>query len=118
MTCPACNNELNTNARFCSACGRPAFDQPVHPVQTRMFRPRNGRAIGGVCAAFAQHFGWDVILVRLAFVAVALFGCGSPVLAYLIAWIVIPNEPYYFNAPPTQSTTAPPTVPMGSQPTA
>jgi phage shock protein C len=111
MNCPACNAEITDTARFCSACGRPQFAQLV---QTRIMRPRFGRAIGGVCAAFAQHFGWDVVLVRLVLVAAVLFGCGTPMLAYAIAWIVIPNEPKYFNAPPS----APVSAPMDAQPTA
>jgi phage shock protein PspC (stress-responsive transcriptional regulator) len=32
--------------------------------------------------------------VRLVLVVVVLFGAGTPLLAYLIAWIVMPNGPY------------------------
>jgi phage shock protein PspC (stress-responsive transcriptional regulator) len=41
---------------------------------------------------------------------IVLFGCGTPILAYLIAWIAIPNEPFYFAPPPV--------APVNSQPTA
>jgi phage shock protein PspC (stress-responsive transcriptional regulator) len=38
-------------------------------------RPRTGRVIGGVCAALAHRFGWDVTLVRvLAAVSILLPG--------------------------------------------
>lgn len=54
-------------------------------------RPRSGRVLGGVCAALAQRFGWDVTLVRvLAVVSIVL--PGPQVLIYLVAWLVIPNE--------------------------
>ncbi len=46
--------------------------------------------LGGVAAGIAQTFGWDVTLVRLAFVVASLFGIGIPV--YLVAWIVFPAE--------------------------
>ncbi len=54
-------------------------------------RPRSGRIIGGVCAALAHRFGWDVTVVRLIFVLSILLP-GPQVIAYLIAWVVIPAE--------------------------
>ena len=56
-----------------------------------LYRPREGRMVAGVCAGFAQRFGWDVPIVRLVLVLAALFGAGTPLVAYLIAWVVIPN---------------------------
>lgn len=44
--------------------------------------------IMGVCAGIADYFGWDVTLVRIAFVIAALFGVGSPILIYLIIGLV------------------------------
>ncbi|GHF17649.1 PspC domain-containing protein [Pseudolysinimonas yzui] len=55
-------------------------------------RPRTGRIIGGVCAALADRFGWDVTLVRVLAV-VSLFLPGPQLIFYVIAWIVIPAEP-------------------------
>jgi hypothetical protein len=43
-----------------------------------------------VCAGIARNYGWDVNLVRLAFVVASIFGFGIPV--YVVAWIVIPLE--------------------------
>lgn len=54
-------------------------------------RPRTGRVIGGVCAALADRFGWDVTLVRVL-TAVSLLLPGPQLIVYLIAWIVIPSE--------------------------
>lgn len=50
--------------------------------------------IAGVCAGFALHYGWDVSLVRLVLLIALLFGAGTPLLAYLIAWIVMPKAHY------------------------
>lgn len=54
-------------------------------------RPRSGRIIGGVCAALARRFGWDVTLVRVLAAASILLP-GPQVLIYVIAWLVIPSE--------------------------
>lgn len=58
---------------------------------TELRRPRFGRIIGGVCAALARRFGWDVTLVRVLAV-VSILIPGPQVLIYLIAWAVIPSE--------------------------
>ena len=71
-------------------------------------RPRTGRVIGGVCAALANRFGWDVVLVRVLAVLSILLP-GPQVLAYVIAWIVIPGEPTVVVVPASESTPA--TVP-------
>jgi phage shock protein C len=94
MNCPACQTTLNENARFCSACGSPLTPALYTRQWPRLERPRQGRRIAGVCAAFAQRYGWDPILVRLILVLAVFCGAGSPLIAYIIAWIVIPNEPY------------------------
>ncbi|AMW18893.1 DNA-binding protein [[Mycobacterium] chelonae subsp. bovistauri] len=47
--------------------------------------------IGGVCAAIAQRFGWDVTIVRVLTVASILLP-GPQVLAYLVLWALIPRE--------------------------
>jgi phage shock protein C len=54
-------------------------------------RPRTGRVIGGVCAALARRFGWDVTLVRVLTV-VSLLLPGPQLIIYVIAWVVIPGE--------------------------
>lgn len=58
----------------------------------RLYRSRDDRIIGGVGGGLAKYLGVDPVLVRLAIVALAI-AAGSGILAYLIAWIVIPEEP-------------------------
>jgi phage shock protein PspC (stress-responsive transcriptional regulator) len=58
----------------------------------KLYRSRRGEMIGGVCMGIARYFDVDVTLVRLIWVMAALFG-GSGVLAYIIAWIIVPEEP-------------------------
>lgn len=67
-------------------------------------RPRTGRVIGGVCAALARRFGWDVTLVRVLTVASLLLP-GPQLIIYVIAWIVIPGEAAVADAPPATAAT-------------
>lgn len=94
MVCAACGNTVNDTARFCSACGAPLAGAAYASQWPRLERPRQGRRIAGVCAAFAQRYGWDPMLVRLILVLAVFCGAGAPLIAYFIAWIIIPNEPY------------------------
>lgn len=55
----------------------------------RLTRSKTDRILGGVCGGVAQHFGWDVTVVRLVVVAAVVFGTIG-LWAYLIAWAVIP----------------------------
>ena len=60
-------------------------------AEKKLLRPRDGRMIAGVCAACARYFGVDVTLVRVLWV-LAVLGLGTGVLAYLICWLLIPQE--------------------------
>lgn len=97
MFCSKCGAQIPADARFCPACGmqQELLETPyAYPYgQRRIVRPRNGRMIGGVCLGIANHLGWDVTLVRIILVAL-IFGAGTGLLAYIIGWIVIPEEPY------------------------
>lgn len=54
-------------------------------------RPRHNRMIAGVCAGIARRFGWSTTVVRVVAVASVLIP-GPQVLAYVICWIIIPND--------------------------
>ncbi len=58
----------------------------------QLIRPRAGRIVAGVCAGLADYLGVDVNLIRIVFAVLTILGIGTGVLAYLIAWIVIPEE--------------------------
>lgn len=47
--------------------------------------------VAGVCTGVADYFGWDVNLVRLGF-GIFSFFYGLGVLAYMIAWVIIPED--------------------------
>jgi phage shock protein PspC (stress-responsive transcriptional regulator) len=55
-------------------------------------RRRDNRIIAGVCAGLADYTGIDVNLLRVIVAVVSFFTAGTGVLAYIVAWIVIPEE--------------------------
>ena len=50
------------------------------------------RKILGVCAWLADKFGLDVGGLRILFAAAIIFGFGSPIIIYLILYLVKPSE--------------------------
>jgi len=58
----------------------------------KMYRSVEDRKIAGVCGGIGEYFDIDPTLVRLLAVALVLAG-GSGVLAYILAWIIIPEAP-------------------------
>ncbi len=57
-----------------------------------LVRRRDDRIVAGVCSGFADYLGMDVNLVRVLVALVTLFTVGTGILAYLVAWAVIPEE--------------------------
>ena len=60
-----------------------------------LVRPVNGRKVGGVCAAIANHLNVDVTLVRVVAVLAILIPPFPMLLVYVICWFVIPSEDAY-----------------------
>ncbi len=58
---------------------------------TRLYRSESDRILGGVCGGIAEVYDFDPSLVRLV-TALLVLGAGSGLLAYLIAWLIIPTE--------------------------
>ena len=89
--CYRCGTGLPAGARFCSSCG--AVVSATAPTPGRpLVRPFIGRQIAGVCIAIAHANGWDVSLVRIIAVIGLIFSSGLVGVAYLAAWIGIPEE--------------------------
>ena len=72
-------------------------------VMAELRRPQSGRIIGGVCAALAHRFGWDVTIVRIIAVLSILLP-GPQVIAYIVGWVLIPGEQASTLAGPAQPT--------------
>lgn len=59
--------------------------------ERRLRRPTDDRVLFGVASGLARHLGLDPVVVRIAFVLLAVIG-GSGLLLYLIGLIAIPEQ--------------------------
>jgi phage shock protein PspC (stress-responsive transcriptional regulator)/predicted membrane protein len=55
-------------------------------------RSRQHRVIAGVCGGIAAYFQLDPVLVRVGFVLLALFTRGLGLIAYVVLWVVMPED--------------------------
>lgn len=103
--CQRCGTGLPPSARFCSNCGAPISVPQASPGRP-LLRPRTGRQIAGVCLAMARAYNWDVTVVRILTVLAFIFSSGIIGVAYVAAWIGIPEEPPAIPGPQDTSGTA------------
>ena len=104
MFCKQCGKSIGSDARFCSYCGarqaegyystspfaNAGFATPM--AVGPLVRPRAGRMIGGVCAAFAQQYNWELPVVRIITAVAGIVLIPFVVIAYFVAWVAIPEE--------------------------
>ena len=58
----------------------------------KLYRSKKNRKIAGVCGGIAEYFDIDPIIIRLITLILVL-PAGGGLIAYIIAWIVVPEEP-------------------------
>lgn len=59
-----------------------------------LYRSRNHKIIAGVCGGIADWLDWDPTAVRVAYVILSLASVVFPgTLAYIVLWILMPQEP-------------------------
>jgi phage shock protein C len=70
--------------------GPPPPGSPA-PAQRTVRRSRSERVIAGVCGGLGRYLGIDPVLLRVAFIILALAN-GLGLIAYVVAWVAIPEE--------------------------
>ena len=90
MYCNYCGKCIQDDANVCAYCGTRVGSVLA---RKRLVRPRFGRKVAGVCLGMAEYFDLDVTLVRVLWLVIA-FMTGVGFLGYIVAWIVMPDEPY------------------------
>ena len=97
--------QAGTGAGTPSSSPEPAADSPADSAGAgrsdttggaadgprRLYRARDQRIIGGVCGGLAKYFGIDPVIVRIIAIALVFAG-GAGFLAYLAAWLLVPEE--------------------------
>ena len=66
--------------------------QPGYSPPRRLTRSRDDVWLSGVCGGVAEYVGVDANLVRLLVVVGALFSFGTLFVAYIIAWVLMPEQ--------------------------
>jgi phage shock protein C len=90
MYCNFCGKVIQDDAHLCAYCGRRVG---MAVSRKPLMRSRRDRKVAGVCAGLAEHFDLDVTLVRVVWVVLTLVPPAPMLLAYVVLWIVMPEEP-------------------------
>jgi len=91
MYCNYCGKSIQDDANVCAYCGTRVGGVIA---RKRLVRPREGRKVAGVCLGVAEYFDLDPTLVRVVWLITALIPAGVGLIGYIIAWIVMPEEPH------------------------
>lgn len=59
-------------------------------MHKRLTRDTKNAILGGVCAGFANYFGVDPVLIRLAFILMVVLN-GFGLVAYVVGWVIMPR---------------------------
>jgi len=70
----------------------PYQGQYHYPPYRRLTRTSWDAPISGVCGGLARYFGVDATLVRVLAVLLAIFTFPAAIIAYIVAWAVVPKE--------------------------
>jgi phage shock protein C len=110
MNCAKCQRDITEYSNFCYYCGArqqaPQIGAPV--VQKRLTRSTTDTKIAGVCGGLAEYMDVDSTVVRLVWVLVTFFtGIIFGIIAYFVAWMVMPLAPVLVPVDLSASTNAP-----------
>ena len=84
---------------------------PTVAPYKQLRRPLDDRILAGVCSGIGRYLAVDPVLIRVGFVVLAALTWGAALLAYPIAWFLMPEEPA-----PTTAPLRDPTAPTWGQP--
>ena len=100
MYCSNCGTQIGDRDNFCHACGREVarageahqFNAAGYNAPRRVYRLVLDKKIAGVCSGLAKYFDIDVTLVRLAVATGIVLTGGLGLVAYIVAWIIMPVD--------------------------
>ena len=74
-------------------------------MNRRLYRSRTDTILGGVAAGVASYLNTDPALVRIAWAILVPLTGGAALIAYIVAWIVVPEAPISEAAPAADPVT-------------
>lgn len=87
-TVPPANPYADQHAASSASVGA----DPSRAASRRLVRRTDDKMLAGVCSGLADHLGLDPTLVRLLAVVLTVLGLGTVVIAYLVAWVIVPAD--------------------------
>lgn len=90
MYCSHCGIEFADSCNYCSSCG--ARQRPKDSYKHLTLSATDSK-IAGVCGGIAEYLDVDPTVVRLIWLVLSIVpgGIVGGVVAYLVAWIIIPK---------------------------
>ncbi len=93
MFCTNCGVTLTDQEIFCSQCGHPTEKAAGAARGQRALRlSKSDKKLAGVCSGVAKYLDVDVTLVRLIWITLVFVPPGIGLIAYIVAWIVMPVD--------------------------
>lgn len=96
MICFNCQKEIAEHSAFCYLCGaRQSAPAAAPGARRRLMRSSTDAKIAGVCGGIAEYMGTDSTIVRLIWAVLSIVPGGfvGGIVAYLIAWFIMPKAP-------------------------
>lgn len=90
MFCMQCGRDIADSSSYCSYCGASQRQRTSHKQLTLSAKDKK---IAGVCGGLAEYLDVDSTVVRLIWVALSVVpgGLVGGIVAYVLAWIIIPK---------------------------
>lgn len=92
MLCSHCQREIADLSNYCNFCGA---QQRRDAPRKRLMRSATDYKIAGVCGGVASYLDVDSTFIRLIWAVITVIPgmVVGGVVAYLLAWLIIPREP-------------------------
>ena len=69
------------------------IENKIENMSSEKLKRSRDRILGGVCGGIAKWLGWDVTIVRIAYIFISILSAAFPgTIVYIILWIVMPEE--------------------------
>lgn len=65
----------------------------------QLLRPMDDRIVAGVCSGIGRYLSIDPTLIRVAFAVLTILTWGTALIAYPVAWFLMPEAPAPTAAP-------------------
>ena len=62
-------------------------------MKNKLYKSNSDKVLGGVCGGIGEYFEVDSTIIRLVCLLTVILGAGAGLILYLLAWIIIPNDP-------------------------